>query len=52
MPRYLQNSYKIATMSRKSDSALIYLLVLFQILKNNVVQHDATAREWTAKYAM
>mmetsp|Transcript_6027 Transcript_6027/g.6161 ORF Transcript_6027/g.6161 Transcript_6027/m.6161 type:complete len:148 (+) Transcript_6027:92-535(+) len=23
-----------------------------QLLKNNVVQHDATAREWTAKYAM
>jgi hypothetical protein len=23
-----------------------------QILKNNTVQHDATAREWTAKYAM
>jgi ubiquitin-conjugating enzyme E2 D/E len=23
-----------------------------QILKNNKTQHDATAREWTAKYAM
>eukprot|EP00388_Colpodella_angusta_P007910 GDKJ01021982.1.p1 GENE.GDKJ01021982.1~~GDKJ01021982.1.p1 ORF type:complete len:148 (+),score=11.79 GDKJ01021982.1:95-538(+) len=23
-----------------------------QILKNNRTQHDATAREWTAKYAM
>jgi len=23
-----------------------------QILKSNVTQHDATAREWTAKYAM
>ena len=28
------------------------IIVPFQILKNNVVQHDATAREWTAKYAM
>ena len=23
-----------------------------QLLKNNVTQHNATAREWTAKYAM
>jgi ubiquitin-protein ligase len=23
-----------------------------QLLKNNRTQHDATAREWTAKYAM
>jgi len=23
-----------------------------QALKNNLVQHNATAREWTAKYAM
>ena len=23
-----------------------------QLLKNNTTQHNATAREWTAKYAM
>jgi ubiquitin-conjugating enzyme E2 D len=29
-----------------------YPLSSLQMLKNNTVQHDATAREWTAKYAM